>query len=106
MGIPVGTPVTVKGTPITKDFLKAIGMDAIPGYSIVHRFGTIISLNTTLTPVCAEGVYQMPTGVATLEALSTSVNDSAAGTGIQVLGVEYLDANFDQQYGTIEMNGT
>lgn len=105
MGIPTTSPVTVNGYPITKEFVKAVSMGLVPGYSVVHKFGAINGLTTTLTPITNGGFYRTPTSTVTLEAISTSANDTAAGTGLQQLTIEYLDSNFNVQVATMEMAG-
>ena len=46
-----------------------------------------------------------PTGIR-ISVVSTSGNDSSAGTGIRTLEIHYLDNNLDEQVETITMTGT
>ena len=64
--------------------------------------------NMLLDDICqfpiASGVIPNPGGVG-LEVISTSVNDTSAGTGAQTIHLTYLDTSGDQQEETIVMNG-
>lgn len=41
-----------------------------------------------------------------MSVVSTSANDTAAGTGIRTVDIHYLDANLAEQMETVTMNGT
>lgn len=73
------------------------------------------STNSTLediaefNPQLAGGNYRIYTpGTNTfgLEIVSTSANDTSAGTGIRTIRIVYLDTNWEEQTVTATMNGT
>ena len=52
------------------------------------------------------GAFVFPAAVGVqISVVSTSANDSAAGTGIRTLDIHYLDANLAPQVETVTMNG-
>jgi hypothetical protein len=84
-----------------------IAFGAVKGWSVVQKFGHIDDLGSSLEDVWATGgIYSYPTSASTLEAISTSTNDTAAGSGARTLRVEGLDANFEEISEDITMNGT
>lgn len=98
---------TFNASPLpVKDFLLNASLGNITGVSTIHKFGRNSAVGTSLVPVCDGGFYRTPTSPVTLEAISTSANDTAAGTGAQQVTLIYLDSDFVQQTATIEMNGT
>lgn len=90
----------------SKEFLLEVSRGKVPGYEVVHKFGRNSDVGTSLEPITSSGVFRTPTTTATVEAISDDANDTATGTGAQVITIEYLDANFAEQTGTILMNGT
>ena len=89
-----------------QEFLLKVSQGLIDGCSVVHKFGRNSNVSTSVVPVCDGGFYRTPTSPVILEAISTSTNDTAAGNGAQKITVIYLDSGFEQQTGTLEMNGT
>lgn len=87
------------------DFRFEVSRGNVAGLSIIHKFGRNTQVGTSIAPVCNGGFYRTPTGTTTLEVISSSADDSASGTGLQEVTLEYLDTNFDLQAGTIETNG-
>jgi len=88
-----------------KDWFLEVEQGNVPGWSHVRKFGKIFGLTTTLTPITLVGVYQMPTTAQSLEVISSSANDTSAGTGARTIVIEGLDANFAIQTTTVTMNG-
>lgn len=76
------------------------------GLKVIHMFGHNDSIGTTITPVAQGGVYQTPTTAVSLEFVSSSANDTAAGTGAQEMTIIGLDANWNEQEVTVATNGT
>jgi hypothetical protein len=75
--------------------------------SLIHKFGRNEDLGTTVEDVwTVGGTYIWPTVASTLEAISTSANDTAGGSGARTIIVQGLDANFDMIEESITMNGT
>lgn len=77
----------------------------IAGSTFVHKFGSS-SVSTSLQPVCNGGFYRTPTSTVTLAVISSSANDTAAGSGAREVTLQYLDSSFNLQTGTIATNGT
>lgn len=92
----------------SQDFLIDVAKGNIAGHSIVHKFGRIAALTTTITPICGAGVFPTPTpsNAVTLEAVSSSASDTAAGVGAREITIEYLDNTGAQQSGSMTMAGT
>lgn len=91
--------------PVNDSFRLAVIRGEIPGFSHVHKFGSNSAVSTTLVPVCQGGVYRTPTAAATLAVISSSANDTAAGTGARSIQLEYLDTDLFTQFKTINTNG-
>jgi len=91
--------------PGTKEWLTDVALGRIPGYSVVHKFGTG-TLTTALAPVCASGFYRTPTAATALEFVSTSADDAANGSGAREVTVTGLGASWSQVSQTVATNGT
>jgi len=79
------------------------------GFSYVNKFGRVLNYTTSMVDVndlATPAVYAWLTSAVTLEAISSSSNDAAAGTGARTVVVQGLDANFEPCEATITMNGT
>lgn len=50
--------------------------------------------------------YVFPSAPMQMQIVSTSANDTAAGTGVRTVTIDYLDANYIQQTLTLTLNGT
>lgn len=59
-----------------------------------------------LETVQSSRVFAALAGTEELEAISTSANDTSAGSGVQTLRVSGLDANWDMQTQIVTLNGT
>ena len=98
----------VDGSPvvITDDMFLDISRGNRAGMISIHKFGQNL-VGTTMEDIWpAGGLYTWPTNAATLEAISTSVNDAAAGTGARTIVIEGLDASFLPITETNTLNGT
>lgn len=89
----------------SREFYAEVAKGNVPKHSIVHKFGSRI-MTTTLSPIAIGGVYQTPTAAAALEVLSSSANDTAAGSGAQEVTIEGLDASWNLISQAVELNGT
>lgn len=88
------------------DFWLRVTRGQITEYSAFHVFGTNEAVTTTFVPVARSGVYQTPTSAASLEVVSTSANDTSAGTGARTVTIYGLDSSWALQQETVSMNGT
>lgn len=93
---------------ISEELLIAEGK--ISGYSIVNKFGLNSDIDSGTVPEDVwegGGVYTgWATGAETVTVLSSSANDTSAGTGARTIRITGLDANYAEQSETITLNGT
>ena len=89
-----------------KDFLIEVAKGNVAGHELVHKFGSIDNLGSTMTPVCTSGTYPTPTAAVSLEMVSSSINDDVAGTGALSVRVFGLDANWAVQEQDVTLTGT
>ncbi|MEE8289576.1 MAG: hypothetical protein V3R25_09205 [Nitrosomonadaceae bacterium] len=90
----------------TTDFFLEVGKGNITGHELV----TVVMRNELSTGNLEDiwsggGVMTYPTSAETWEIVSTSANDSSAGTGMRTARVVSLDANFDIQENDVTLNG-
>ncbi len=89
----------------TTDYLYEVSAGRVSGKSTVHKFGYAL-VGTSLTPVCYGGVYQTPTALTSLEMLSSSANDTSAGSGAQTVFVQGIGTGWAETSETLTLNGT
>jgi hypothetical protein len=92
-----------------RDFLLDVGLGRIPGHTRVTASGVNPDVDTATTPEdiwFAGGAYPFPTSATTLEVLSSSADDAAAGTGMRTMQVIGLDANYAEQSEIVTLDGT
>ena len=75
-------------------------------YTVTHKFGRNDSVGTSFVAVSLIGDFQMPTTAQALEVVSSSANDTAAGTGARSITIEGLDGSFNPISQDVIMNGT
>ncbi len=99
------------GALSASDFLLGVAGGDFPGYSIVNIYGANEDIDTGSGEDVwdAGGFYTgQPThsaGAEAIEVLSSSANDTSAGTGARTVRVYGLDANFDIQTQDVTLNG-
>ena len=86
--------------------LLGIAEDKHPEKQHIHKFGANLSVGTTLEPVTTSGTYQTPTSLTSLELVSTSTQDVAAGTGARKVRVEGIGADWLVVTEDVVPNGT
>ena len=52
------------------------------------------------------GTYVFPVSAIGMQVVSSSANDAAAGTGVQIVHFHYLDQNYAPKFEQITLNGT
>lgn len=89
-----------------KPWYLKVAEGEVPGYSLIHKFGAG-TLTTTMKPITNAGTFQTPTTAQSLEIVSSSANDTAAGTGAQAVTFIGVDTNWNEvELATVELNGT
>lgn len=86
-----------------------VGIGRVPGHTRVTASGVNPDVDTGTIPEdiwFTGGLYPFPTTAATLEVLSDSANDAAAGTGMRTMQVIGLDVNHSEITETVTLNGT
>jgi subtilisin family serine protease len=102
----VTVQVVDAGVLITMQYLQAIAEGYIPGHSIFRKIGyhpASTSSQTTLWNLGTE--YVFPTGEISVEAVSTSANDTLLGSGAKTVHMTYLDATYAEKTFSFSMNG-
>lgn len=92
-----------------REFFVEVRKGNIPYHSIIHKFGSIDDVGSTLTPVTTNGVYRTPTSPVALEIVSDSVDDTAAGTGarkVTIEGISNTNGDWSKETQTVTLNGT
>jgi hypothetical protein len=83
-----------------------IGFGQVNGYRRVAALGST-AVSAANTDVWRGGIlYPFKTTATLMEVVSSSANDTAAGTGAQTVLVQGLDANYNEVQETVIMNGT
>ena len=95
----------------TKEFLYEAAAGRVPGYSVGRKFGRNPDIDTGSPEDIwnGGGLYTgFPTtgSAETVDVVSSSTNDAAAGTGARTINLFGLDENYIEQEETITMNGT
>jgi len=108
-------PVAIAASNVnTTDFQTAVALRNIPGASIINimsyannlQLGTERLLWNDSTNVAHPFVETPPSVAAVLTIVSTSVNDTAAGTGARTITVKGLNASFAEISEIVTLNGT
>lgn len=75
---------------------------------LVQVFGRNLVVNNTLEDAWdgPTSLYVFPTTPIQMRVVSSSVNDTLAGTGTQKLEIHYLDTDYLEQTEIVNMNGT
>jgi len=76
---------------------------AEPMGSFGERQATAGEVNRVIWP---NGIFSLPPSAGVqMSVVSTSANDTSAGTGIRTIEIHYLDANLDPQIEELTLNG-
>lgn len=84
----------------------AVNLGLIPGCTRAAALGTNPAVAAGASFWYGTGAYPWIPSARTLEIVSTDANDTLAGTGIQKVSVNGLDANYNSITETVSMNGT
>jgi hypothetical protein len=83
-----------------------VSRSAYPGITIVHKFGKNSAVGTSYTPLTISGFYRTPTALTSLEIVSSSANDTSAGTGARTVYIQGIGTGWAEVSETVTMNGT
>lgn len=88
-------------------YVFAISEGDVPDHTIKHKMGYSPASTASETTLWNPGTqYVFPAGTISVEAVSSSGNDTAAGTGARTVHLGYLDINYTEKTWTFTMNGT
>lgn len=90
----------------TTDYQLEVAKGNVSGTTIVRKFGRNPSIGTTTAPISITGLYQTPTAATALEIVSSSANDTSAGSGARTVTIIGLNSSFVETTQTVTMNGT
>jgi hypothetical protein len=85
-------------------FLLEVQKGNIPGHSLIHKFGHG-TVGTSMVPITASLVYQMPTTAIALEVVSSDADDTSAGAGARTVFIEGLALDGSVVTQTVALNG-
>lgn len=89
------------------DYLVQIGFNVVPGLTRVTGLGYAPSITAAPADIWpGAATYPWMTGATSLEMISSSANDAAAGTGTRTVLVSGLDINYVAVTETVMLNGT
>ena len=91
-------------TTAAKTFLLEVSKGNVEKHSLVNKFGAGL-LTTSLLPVSQDNEYPTPTTAISLEFLSSSADDTSAGTGAREVTVVGLNSAWAEVSQTVVTNG-
>ncbi len=98
------------GVDTRGDWLTRVGFSLEAGYERWSLWGNNPDIDTdTLPEIVSQLGTAIPTfvdGPTSMEIVSSSASDTAAGTGARTVILEVLDANYNRAFVTLTMNGT
>lgn len=90
----------------SESYLYDISEGNIPGYTPWIKNGYNGGLSAVEQSLWAVGGdYVFPTAEMQMEVVSSSANDTAAGSGARTVYISYLDSNFVEKTETVTLNG-
>ena len=96
----------ITGSVDTKPYGAKVGGGDITGSSRWVKSGYCAIGAATGDLWAKATTYEFPASATRMEVVSSSTDDTVAGTGIQKVEIGYLDSNGDAQVMEIEMDGT
>jgi hypothetical protein len=99
------TDLATRGDPLLR-----VGFGLTPGYERWSMWGNNASVSTgtvpeVVAPLGASGPMFVD-GPTSMEIVSSSAADTAAGTGARTVVLEVLDADYNRSFPTVTLNGT
>lgn len=98
----------LKGTATgSHDYLMNVGWNLVPGHRRVTALGNNPDIDVAPEDVWSGGgLYPWMTGATSLEIVSDSAADAAAGTGARTVTIAGLDTTYTEISQTVTLNGT
>ena len=92
---------------IPADYIHHVALGDVDGAITWHKFGYNSDVDTASTEVIASfgGSVNIMTSADTLDVVSSSANDTSAGTGAQSVLITGIDENHAYQIEVVTMNG-
>ena len=88
-------------------FLERLAFNSCKGMSLKTLMGRNAAISTAAETIWTPGAtYAQVTTAVAFEAISSSTNDTSAGTGARTISVDLVDGNYAQTTVTVTMNGT
>ena len=97
---------SVSTDPIAINFPFGATLGRASGHTRVAAYGFNGAPAAGADVWVGQGAYPFQTTAQALEIISSSANDTAAGTGARTVMVQGLDANFNPIQETVTLNGT
>lgn len=95
------------GNTLSSSTGLSIALNNVDGVSSIFKFGLNPAVGTTQQTIWEDGgLYVTPTTATVASITSTSVNDTALGSGARTIRVIGLDANFLEQEEDVTLDGT
>jgi len=111
--VPASQPTRLRvdggGAIKSLDYFTGIAAGVIPGTAYRLGLGNNPSIDTNSTPEdvwSGGGLYPWMAAASSLEIVSDSAADAAAGTGMRTVQIQGLDANYVELNQTVTLNGT
>ena len=106
-GAYLNVPVNKVGNLIGADFLTEVAKGNVSGHALVNRVGYNPDIDTVTyeTVWQAGGVYPFPGAAGVVSTASSSLLDTAAGTGARTVLIEGLNSAHVEVSETITLNG-
>jgi len=85
-----------------------LSADYVPGTKLWSMYGEADSLGgpVVCSPASSQGTYIFPIPAnKQLFLISSSASDDVGSTGIETVGIYYIDSDGDEQYKTVDLNG-
>lgn len=87
-------------------YIFSIAEGDVPNHTIQHKMGYTNASTAAETTLWNPGTqYVFAAGTISVEAVSTSANDTSAGSGVRTVHLQYLDINYAEKTFTFTING-
>lgn len=98
--------MVLRGADYGRDFYLDVGFSNIAGYSVVNALGHNADVDAAEDIWPGGGNYPWMSAATSLEIVSASANDAAAGTGARQVTIVLLDGSYVPSTVVVTLNGT